>query len=118
MLRDDPELAATCRKQPPLELKGFRDPVPAYEVPWHSRDVSIFDAGQTQTIIRDKNQSRGFRLVAVPALLCVTPPREIAGRELLEGFVDACFDDAAALRHVPAVIARLDRLEVPSRVAR
>ena len=32
--------------------------------------------------------------------------------------LDACFDDAAALRHVPAIIARLDRLEVASRVAR
>jgi len=56
LLRDDPELAATCRKQPPLELKGFRDLVIAYEVPWHARDISIIDAGQTQTIIRDKNQ--------------------------------------------------------------
>jgi adenylosuccinate lyase len=27
--------------------------------------------------------------------------------------LDACFDDAALLRHVPEVIARLDRLEVP-----
>jgi adenylosuccinate lyase len=32
--------------------------------------------------------------------------------------LDACFDDAAALRHVPAIIARLERLEVASRVAR
>jgi adenylosuccinate lyase len=32
--------------------------------------------------------------------------------------LDACFDDAAALRHVPTIIARLDRLEVASRVAR
>jgi adenylosuccinate lyase len=32
--------------------------------------------------------------------------------------LDACFDDAAALRHVPAIIARLDTLEAPSRVAR
>ena len=30
----------------------------------------------------------------------------------------ACFDDAGALRHVPAIIARLDALEAPSRVAR
>jgi hypothetical protein len=31
--------------------------------------------------------------------------------------LDACFDDAAALRHVPAIIARLDALEARSRVA-
>jgi adenylosuccinate lyase len=31
--------------------------------------------------------------------------------------LDACFDDAAALRHVPAIIARLDTLEARSRVA-
>ena len=32
--------------------------------------------------------------------------------------LDACFDDAAALAHVPAIIARLDRLEDSTRVAR
>ena len=31
--------------------------------------------------------------------------------------LDTCFDDAVTLRHVPAIIARLDELEVPSRVA-
>jgi class 3 adenylate cyclase len=56
LLRDDPELAVTCREQPPLELKGFRDLVKTYEVPWHSREISVFDAGQTQTIVRDKNK--------------------------------------------------------------
>lgn len=53
--RDAPELAATCRQQPPLELKGFRDPVKAYEVPWRPAELSPLDAGQSQTIIRDKN---------------------------------------------------------------
>jgi class 3 adenylate cyclase len=33
LLRDDPELAARC-KELPLELKGFRSAVKAYEVPW------------------------------------------------------------------------------------
>jgi class 3 adenylate cyclase/CHASE2 domain-containing sensor protein len=51
----DPELAATCREQPPLELKGFRDPVKAYEVPWRPPELSSVDAGQSQTIIRNKN---------------------------------------------------------------
>ena len=37
---------------------------------------------------------------------------------LPQAALDACFDDAAALRHVPAIIARLDALEAPSRVAR
>ena len=55
LLRDEPELAATCREQPPIELKGFRDPVKAYEVPWRPQDVSPADAGQSQTFIRDKN---------------------------------------------------------------
>ncbi|HTC85550.1 MAG TPA: hypothetical protein VK656_02535, partial [Candidatus Acidoferrum sp.] len=31
--------------------------------------------------------------------------------------LDACFDDAVTLRHVPEIMARLDELEVPSRVA-
>ena len=29
--------------------------------------------------------------------------------------LDACFDDAAFLRHAPTIVARLDRIEVPSR---
>jgi adenylosuccinate lyase len=32
--------------------------------------------------------------------------------------LDACFDDAAHLRHVPAVIARLDSLEAASHATR
>jgi adenylate cyclase len=33
--RDDPALAATCLLlDKPIALKGFRNPVPAYEVPW------------------------------------------------------------------------------------
>ena len=53
--RDDPDLAATCREQPLLELKGFRERVKAYEVPWHSQELLPVDAGQSQTIIRNKD---------------------------------------------------------------
>lgn len=54
LLRDDPALAATCIEQPPLNLKGFRDAVRAYEVPWRPPDVSLDEAGQSMTIIRPK----------------------------------------------------------------
>jgi adenylosuccinate lyase len=43
--------------------------------------------------------------------LLATDP-EVAGRLSLEA-LDTCFDDAAFLRHVPEVIARLDALEAP-----
>ncbi|HTD68535.1 MAG TPA: adenylate/guanylate cyclase domain-containing protein [Candidatus Limnocylindria bacterium] len=56
LLRDDPDLAATCRAQPPLELKGFRDPVKSYEVPWRPADLSLVEAGQTQTIVHNKDR--------------------------------------------------------------
>lgn len=32
--RDDPTLAATCIELPPVKVKGFRNEVRAYEVPW------------------------------------------------------------------------------------
>lgn len=32
--RSDPVLAATCRPLEPVTMKGFRDPVPVFEVPW------------------------------------------------------------------------------------
>jgi class 3 adenylate cyclase/CHASE2 domain-containing sensor protein len=34
LLRDDPELAATCIEQPPVKIKGFNEAVKVYEVPW------------------------------------------------------------------------------------
>ena len=34
LLRDDPELAATCVEQPPVKVKGFTEAVKVYEVPW------------------------------------------------------------------------------------
>lgn len=45
-----------------------------------------------QKIIRDGKNSPGLRLAAAPALLCVTPRHEIAGREFLEDFAGACGD--------------------------
>ena len=34
VLRDDPQLAATCVSLPPVTVKGIRDTVNIYEVPW------------------------------------------------------------------------------------
>ena len=34
--RDDPKLAATCIELPPVEVKGFREAVRIYEVPWRN----------------------------------------------------------------------------------
>lgn len=34
LLRDDPELAATCIEHPPVSVKGFTSLVKIYEVPW------------------------------------------------------------------------------------
>jgi len=48
-------------------------------------------------------------------LLAVDPT--VAGRLPLAE-LDACFDDSVTLRHVPAIIARLDRLEASTDVAR
>jgi hypothetical protein len=55
--RDDPELAASCIVQPPLALKGFRDPINAYEVPWHTPEMSSLEAGQSATIVRTRDKS-------------------------------------------------------------
>jgi adenylosuccinate lyase len=44
---------------------------------------------------------------ALRDLLAVDP---VVARKLSLADLDACFDDAAFLRHVPAVIARLDAL--------
>jgi class 3 adenylate cyclase/CHASE2 domain-containing sensor protein len=34
--RDDPELAGTCIELPPVEVKGIREPVRIFEVPWRN----------------------------------------------------------------------------------
>ena len=43
LLRDDPELAATCKALPPEKLKGFAAVVKIYEVPWRLPGTSPFD---------------------------------------------------------------------------
>jgi class 3 adenylate cyclase/CHASE2 domain-containing sensor protein len=58
LLRDEPELAAACREQEPLELKGFLDRIKAYEVPWRADDVAPVEAGQSATIVRDMSQRK------------------------------------------------------------
>ena len=45
-------------------------------------------------VVRDAKNSPGLRYVAAPALLRVTPAREAAGREFLEGFLIACGGDS------------------------
>jgi len=42
----------------------------------------------------DRKNSRGLRMVAIPALLNVIPPNEVAGREFVEWFIGAFCDDA------------------------
>src|SRR4051795_937376 len=50
--------------------------------------------------------------VPLHGLLATDP---VVAQKLPLAALDACFDDAAGLRHVPAVIARLDRLETAIR---
>jgi adenylate cyclase len=51
LLRDDPELAATCRPQPPLALKGFSDAVQCYEVPWRPDGIDTKEKQETTAAI-------------------------------------------------------------------
>jgi len=39
--RDDPELAVTCVELEPFKVKGFRDEVKAYEVPWRDEENAL-----------------------------------------------------------------------------
>jgi adenylate cyclase len=39
--RDDPELAARCKALQPEKVKGFRDLVQVYEVPWHQPAANL-----------------------------------------------------------------------------
>ena len=50
------------------------------------------------------------RTSACPCATCSRPTRR-SPASCRWPSLDACFDDAALLRHVPEVIARLDRLE-------
>jgi len=43
LLRDDPELAATCVALPPVKVKGIVAEVKIYEVPWRPPGASPFD---------------------------------------------------------------------------
>jgi adenylate cyclase len=43
LLRDDPELAATCIALPPVKVKGIVAEVNIYEVPWRPAGASPFD---------------------------------------------------------------------------
>ncbi len=43
LLRDDPELAATCIALPPVKVKGIVAQVKIYEVPWRLPGTSPFD---------------------------------------------------------------------------
>ncbi|MDB6038871.1 MAG: hypothetical protein JWM99_2712, partial [Verrucomicrobiales bacterium] len=38
--RDDQGLAATCVKLDSVTPKGFREPIPIYEVPWRQPEVA------------------------------------------------------------------------------
>jgi adenylate cyclase len=57
LLKDDPVVAATCRQQPLLTLKGFTDPVQCYEVPWRPADVTAEEAQQTSTMIASRSDT-------------------------------------------------------------
>jgi class 3 adenylate cyclase/CHASE2 domain-containing sensor protein len=41
LLRDDPDLAATCLALEPVKAKGFRTAIKVYEVPWHPADLAV-----------------------------------------------------------------------------
>ena len=43
LLRDDPELAATCIALPPVKVRGIVAEIKIYEVPWRPPGVSPFD---------------------------------------------------------------------------
>lgn len=51
LLRDAPALAATCLKQPLVMVKGFREPVRSYEVPWKPSGATPVEAGEGATVI-------------------------------------------------------------------
>lgn len=54
--RDDPALAALCSEQPALMLKGFRDPVKAYEVRWLPSENTKEAAGQSPQVVRSEEE--------------------------------------------------------------
>jgi class 3 adenylate cyclase len=61
LLRDDPELAATCTALPDLQkLKGFGAAVKVYEVPWRQPGSSPFDEEFATRIFGDTTISTNF----------------------------------------------------------
>jgi adenylate cyclase len=58
--RDDSELAAKCIPQPPVVVKGFRDPINIYIVPWRdgdspSGDKSLLEGATGQTVFFERH---------------------------------------------------------------
>lgn len=51
LLRDAPALASTCLEQPLVMVKGFREPVRSYEVPWKPSGAAPAEAGEGATAI-------------------------------------------------------------------
>jgi class 3 adenylate cyclase/CHASE2 domain-containing sensor protein len=54
LLRDDPELAATCTLQPPQKVKGFAATINVYEVPWRLPNDPPVAADTTSTSLVSK----------------------------------------------------------------
>ncbi|HVM46687.1 MAG TPA: adenylate/guanylate cyclase domain-containing protein, partial [Candidatus Acidoferrum sp.] len=60
LLRDDPELAATCKAMPGQNLKGISVAVTVYEVPWRPADAPPFDEEFASGIGADAGHATGF----------------------------------------------------------
>jgi class 3 adenylate cyclase/CHASE2 domain-containing sensor protein len=60
LLRDDPELAATCTPMVLKDIKGFRTAVNAYEVPWRPPGSPPFDEEFSTTSPSDATTLTGF----------------------------------------------------------
>jgi adenylate cyclase len=50
LLRDDPELAATCAPLDPISVKGFRTAVKVYEVPWRPAEPQVSEVQAAASI--------------------------------------------------------------------
>jgi class 3 adenylate cyclase len=47
IIQDDPTLALSCIQLPPVKVKGIREPVPIYEVPWRESGAPAPDGPAT-----------------------------------------------------------------------
>jgi adenylosuccinate lyase len=117
-------------------LRGYAHTAFENQPLWHERDISHSSA--ERIILPDATILLDYMLVKATGLiegLVVRPERMLVQRNALRAaderlplrdllatdpavarklpltVLDGCFDDAAALRHVPSVIARLDALE-------